>query len=186
MQAMEPDDLELLDGETCYVRVSEAALVRTVLAEPTGERANPETLRHPGTDAPQSGQTEVTVDLGRGEFFVTDRRVVFRTAVDTFGWPMSAVSEARRFFRRPDTVQFTIAGEGSAIYRGRDAREVYATIRFFERVHVPKWFTSYDEARARHAAGETINVGPGLVALAGVILILVLMLRGLWTHFTGH
>ena len=138
------------------------------------------------SERPANRVVRTTVELGRGDVFITDRRIVFRTALDTFAWPMSAVSCVTRSFRAIDRVEFTPDGEGPASYRGHRAREVYAAIRMFERAHVPKWFTSADEARARYAAGETLNVGPGLAALAGVIIVAVLMLRGLWTHFAGH
>ena len=173
MPGLEPQDFALLAGETCHVHVRNGSLSRTEL-----------TIE--ATDETSSRVVQTTVDLGRGDVFVTDQRVVFRTAVDTFAWPMSTITGVTRSFRAMDRVQFVPDGEGPASYRGHRAREVYAAIRLFERAHVPKWFTSSDEARARYAAGETLNVGPGLAALIGVILVVVLMLRGLWTHFTGH
>jgi len=169
---LEPPDFTLLAGETCHVHVRNGALSRTELTIETADDA--------------SRVVYTTVDLGRGDVFITDQRIVFRTADDTFAWPMSTVSNVTRSFRAMDRVQFVPDGEGPAGYRGHRAREVYAAIRMFERAHVPKWFTSADEARARYAAGETVNVGPGLAALAGVILVVIMMLRGLWTHFTGH
>ena len=192
MPGLEPQDLALLPGETCYVHVRNGALSRTELTiEAVDESAHADSTAfapdaEPGDKRPASRVVYTTVDLGRGDVFITDQRIVFRTAVDTFAWPMSTVSGVTRSFRAMDRVQFVPDGEGPAGYRGHRAREVYAAIRLFERAHVPKWFTSTDEARARYAAGETLNVGPGLAALAGVILVVVMMLRGLWTHFTGH